>query len=56
MKMKSDRPLLVNGEPCTEFETTEHHGRELIHAGLAAEVGEKSGPAQASKPAAPKTK
>lgn len=38
MKMKSHRPLLVNGEPQTEFETNEHHGKELIAKGLAVEV------------------
>ena len=39
MKMKSERPLLVNGVPQTEFETNEQHGKELIAKGLAVEVG-----------------
>lgn len=37
MKMKSERPLLVNGVPQTEFETNDQHGRELIAKGLAVE-------------------
>ena len=35
VKMKSDRPLLVGGVACTEFETNEQHARELEAAGLA---------------------
>jgi hypothetical protein len=38
MKMKSERPLLIDGEAKTEFETTQHHGKELIAAGLAVQV------------------
>lgn len=39
MKMKSERPLLVDGVPQTEFETNDQHGKELIAKGLAVEVG-----------------
>ena len=35
VKMKSDRPLLVGGVACTEFETNEQHARELEAAGRA---------------------
>jgi len=35
IKMKSERPLLINGTAQTEFETTEQHGKELVAAGLA---------------------
>lgn len=35
VKMKSDRPLLVGGVACTEFETSEQHARELEAAGRA---------------------
>ena len=65
MKMKSERPLLIGGVPSTEFETNEHHGRELINAGLAVEISEKAAakhddkaaPAPANKAAAtPKNK
>ncbi len=48
MKMKSERPLLVDGVPQTEFETNEQHGKELIAKGLAVEVGTKH-----AKPAEP---
>lgn len=41
MKMKSERPLLINGIPQTEFETTIQHGKELKAAGLAVPVGEE---------------
>lgn len=41
MKMKSERPLLVDGVPQTEFETSDQHGKELIAKGLAVEVGTK---------------
>lgn len=54
MKMKSDRPLLVDGVPQTEFETNEHHGKELIAKGLAVQVDvkpEKS--AKVTEPVAP---
>ena len=43
VKMKSDRPLLVGGVACMEFETTEQHARELEVAGLA--VREPTDPA-----------
>lgn len=65
MQMKSDRPLLVNGEPRTEFETDDQHGKELIARGFAVEVSEKqaakhedkSAPAPSNKAAAsPKNK
>lgn len=38
IKMKSERPLLINGTAQTEFETTEQHGKELVKAGLAEPV------------------
>lgn len=38
VKMKSERPLLINGIPQTEFETTVHHSKELVSAGLAVVV------------------
>lgn len=38
IKMKSERPLLINGTAQTEFETTEQHGKELVAAGLAEPV------------------
>lgn len=48
IKVKSDRPLLFNGVPQTEFETTEHHARELKAAGLAVPVEvETEAPVQA---------
>jgi hypothetical protein len=51
MKMKSERPLLVNGAPQTEFETSDQHGKELIAKGLAVEVGAKL--AKSTEPAVP---
>lgn len=50
MKMKSERPLLVDGVPQTEFETSDQHGKELIAKGLAVEVDAKP-----AKPVAPVT-
>lgn len=35
VKMKSARPLLIDGVPQTEFETTEQHAKELVRAKLA---------------------
>lgn len=52
MKMKSERPLLVNGEPRTEFETDDQHGKELIAKGFAVEVSEKAAAKQEDKSAA----
>lgn len=43
VKMKSDRPLLVGGVACTEFETNEQHALELEAAGRA--VREPADPA-----------
>jgi hypothetical protein len=51
MKMQSERPLLVNGVPQTEFETSDQHGKELIVKGLAVEVVAKL--AKATEPAVP---
>lgn len=49
-KMKSKRPLYVNGQVATEFETTEQHARELEAAGKAERVNEQ-GEADAKVPA-----
>ncbi|WP_183027659.1 hypothetical protein [Variovorax sp. UMC13] len=38
VKMTSDRPLLVNGEAGTEFETDEQHAKELELKGFAVRV------------------
>lgn len=38
IKMTSDRPLLINGEARTEFETDEQHAKELELKGLASRV------------------
>jgi hypothetical protein len=53
-KMKSERPLLINGIPQTEFETTEHHGKELISKGLATRVDAEE--TEPKMEAAPKNK
>ena len=53
-KMKSERPLLINGFPQTEFETTEHHGKELIAKGLATRVDAEE--KETKMEAAPKNK
>jgi hypothetical protein len=52
IKMKSERPLLVNGVAQTEFETTEQHGKELIAAGLAEPVEPEQADAAESTAAA----
>lgn len=52
IKMKSERPLLINGVAQTEFETTERHGKELIAAGLAEAVEPEQAAAAESTPAA----
>lgn len=52
IKMKSERPLLINGVAQTEFETTEQHGKELIAAGLAEAVEPEQAAAAESTPAA----
>lgn len=58
IKMKSERPLLINGVPQTEFETTAHHAKELKAAGLAVSVEEvEAEPEQETKMAeAPENK
>ena len=49
IKMQSERPLLVDGQARTEFETTEQHAKELEAAGLALRVP-VDGPADAASP------
>lgn len=54
MKMKSERPLLVDGVPQTEFETSEQHGKELISKGLAVQDDvEADTSAKLAEPATP---
>lgn len=62
LKMQSERPLYVNREAVTEFETDEQHARELEARGLAqrvpAEQAEQAAPPPAGgeeQPAAPPT-
>ncbi|MDM0090301.1 MULTISPECIES: hypothetical protein [unclassified Variovorax] len=45
IKMTSARPLLVNGEAGTEFETDEQHARELELKGFAVRVQGEGGAA-----------
>lgn len=53
VKMKSERPLYVNGMAATEFETTDQHAKELESAGLAKRVGGKPDETQAEQALAP---
>lgn len=45
IKMTSHRPLLINGEARTEFDTDEQHAKELELKGFAVRVQGESVPA-----------
>ena len=53
VKMKSERPLYVNGVASTEFETTDQHAKELEAAGLAKRVAGKASEKQSDQAPAP---
>lgn len=53
VKMKSERPLYVNGVASTEFETTDQHAKELEAAGRAKRVSGDAADKQAESKKAP---